>query len=205
MLDRHAVQELLRAGVKPRAVAKQVGVSRRTVERIAGEGAITTGVDGILSAGGEGRAVGRPRVTDAVRKRVEALVLEDSDRPPGEIARLLREEGTPLGLSTVYRVLAIVRSTIPASLQVRFEGVAGEFAQFDFGEVSVRLTDGSRRTVHFAAYRLKYSRWMHVVLVPNERVEALLRKYGYPPDKQERATQTVLEQAAVLSMEWAVG
>ena len=31
-----------------------------------------------------------------------------------------------------------------------------------------------------------------------------LRKYGYPPDKQEKATQTVLEQAELLSGEWAV-
>ena len=30
-----------------------------------------------------------------------------------------------------------------------------------------------------------------------------LRKHGYPPDKQERATQTVLEQAKVLSQDWA--
>jgi transposase len=103
------------------------------------------------------------------------LVLEDPERPPGEICRLLKEEGTPLGLSTVYRVLAGVRATIPAAIQVRFEGVAGEFAQFDFGEVSVRLVDGPRRTVHFAAYRLKYSRWMSVVLVPTERVEPLIR------------------------------
>jgi len=34
-------------------------------------------------------------------------------------------------------------------------------------------------------------------------VKRILRKYGYPPDKQEKATQTVLEQAAVLSLEWA--
>jgi type I restriction enzyme R subunit len=34
-------------------------------------------------------------------------------------------------------------------------------------------------------------------------VKRILRKYGYPPDKQEKATQTVLEQAAVLSAEWA--
>jgi type I restriction enzyme R subunit len=27
--------------------------------------------------------------------------------------------------------------------------------------------------------------------------------YGYPPDKQEKATQTVLEQAEVLSEVWA--
>ena len=36
-------------------------------------------------------------------------------------------------------------------------------------------------------------------------VKRILRKYGYPPDKQERATQTVLEQAEVLCAEWAVG
>ena len=35
-------------------------------------------------------------------------------------------------------------------------------------------------------------------------VKRILRKYGYPPDKQEKATQTVLEQAEALSAEWAV-
>ncbi|TAM99107.1 MAG: type I restriction endonuclease subunit R [Rhodanobacteraceae bacterium] len=34
-------------------------------------------------------------------------------------------------------------------------------------------------------------------------VKRILRKYGYPPDKQEKATQTVLEQAALLSSGWA--
>jgi type I restriction enzyme R subunit len=34
-------------------------------------------------------------------------------------------------------------------------------------------------------------------------VKRILRKYGYPPDKQERATQVVLEQAEVLSQAWA--
>jgi len=34
-------------------------------------------------------------------------------------------------------------------------------------------------------------------------VKRVLRKYGYPPDKQEKATQTVLEQAEALSEEWA--
>ena len=29
-----------------------------------------------------------------------------------------------------------------------------------------------------------------------------LRKYGYPPDKQEKAAETVLEQAEILSTEW---
>jgi type I restriction enzyme R subunit len=34
-------------------------------------------------------------------------------------------------------------------------------------------------------------------------VKRILRKYGYPPDKQEKATQTVLEQAEVLSEGWS--
>jgi len=34
-------------------------------------------------------------------------------------------------------------------------------------------------------------------------VKRILRKHGYPPDKQEKATETVLEQAEVLSEAWA--
>ncbi len=34
-------------------------------------------------------------------------------------------------------------------------------------------------------------------------VRRILRKYGYPPDLQEEATKTVLEQAEVLCAEWA--
>lgn len=34
-------------------------------------------------------------------------------------------------------------------------------------------------------------------------VKRILRKYGYPPDKAEKATQTVLEQAELLSPGWA--
>jgi type I restriction enzyme R subunit len=34
-------------------------------------------------------------------------------------------------------------------------------------------------------------------------VKRILRKYGYPPDLQEAATDIVLEQAEVLAAEWA--
>jgi type I restriction enzyme R subunit len=34
-------------------------------------------------------------------------------------------------------------------------------------------------------------------------VKRILRRHGYPPDKQEKATQTVLEQAALFSAEWS--
>jgi type I restriction enzyme R subunit len=34
-------------------------------------------------------------------------------------------------------------------------------------------------------------------------VKRILRKHGYPPDKQEKATQTVIEQAELIGKEWA--
>jgi type I restriction enzyme R subunit len=34
-------------------------------------------------------------------------------------------------------------------------------------------------------------------------VRRILRKHGYPPDKQEKATLTVLEQAELLCKDWA--
>ncbi len=34
-------------------------------------------------------------------------------------------------------------------------------------------------------------------------VKRILRKYGYPPDKQEKATNTVLEQAKLIAVDWA--
>lgn len=34
-------------------------------------------------------------------------------------------------------------------------------------------------------------------------VKRILRKHGYPPDKQEKATQTVLEQAELIAKDWA--
>ena len=36
-------------------------------------------------------------------------------------------------------------------------------------------------------------------------VRRILRKYGYPPDKQEKATQTFMEQAKLLCGDWAEG
>ncbi|RKU26904.1 DEAD/DEAH box helicase [Candidatus Poribacteria bacterium] len=35
-------------------------------------------------------------------------------------------------------------------------------------------------------------------------VKRILRRHGYPPDKQEKATQTVLEQAEVLCKDWVI-
>lgn len=35
------------------------------------------------------------------------------------------------------------------------------------------------------------------------KVKKILRKYGYPPDKQKKATETVLKQAELIAKNWA--
>lgn len=172
MIDRHAVHALLKAGHSTKDVARQMGVTQRTIQRIAKEGPVQDSDD---ARERRRRGVGRPAVSDRVRQRVKDLLSADPDVAPLELLRQLREEGTPLGESTFYRIFRQEKQTLPVPLMVRFEGVAGEFAQFDFGQTDVRLLDGRTHRIHFAAYRLKYSRWVWVVLVPDERIESLVR------------------------------
>lgn len=172
MIDRHAVQALLEAGLPSKEIALQLGVTQRTIQRVCKEPPVEDGDD---AAERQRRGVGRPRVRDALHQRLRELIDADPVAPPLEYLRQLREEGVRLGESTFYRVLRFEQEQLPAELMVRFEGVAGEFAQFDFGQADVRLLDGRTQRVHFAAYRMKYSRWVWVVIVPDERVESLVR------------------------------
>jgi transposase len=172
MIDRHAVQALLASGQSPKQVAQQMRISTRSVQRIAKEPAIVSADD---TEARRQRRVGRPPVPEPVRQRLRELVAADPEAPPLEVLRQLREEGATLAESTFYRVYRLEKEQVPAELMVRFEGVPGEFAQFDFGVADVRLVDGRTRRIHFAAYRLKYSRWVWVVIVPDERVESLVR------------------------------
>lgn len=143
------------------------------MQRIAKEPPVTESHDGRARSA---RRVGRPPLPESVRRRLCELIGQDPQPPPPlELLRQLREEGVRLGESTIQRVLRLEKEALPSELMVRFEGVPGEFAQFDFGVADVRLRDGRTKRIHFAAYRLKHSRWISVAIVPDERVESLVR------------------------------
>jgi transposase len=171
MLKRHEIQVLRRAGHNTTEVATLAGVSRRSVGRVEAEVAVTH-VD--TAAEIERRRVGRPAKAEPFRE----LVLELLTAEPGlltlELLRRAKLKGYGGSKSAFYELVAAVRPT-PIRPVVRFEGLPGEFSQHDFGEVDVRFVDGTQRRVHFFASRLKYSRWTEVTLVPDERVEALVR------------------------------
>jgi transposase len=91
-----------------------------------------------------------------------------------EILRRARIAGYGGAKTALYSLVSSLRppKTTPV---VRFEGLPGEFSQHDFGEVDVRFIDGRVRRVRFFASRLKYSRWIEVTIVPDQRVESLCR------------------------------
>jgi transposase len=172
MIKRHEVQVLLDAGFTHRQVAQKTGVSKRTVTRIAQEPRI----EGLDEAGiARARQVGRPSQTGEFREAVEAILKEEPDLPTIEILHRLRVRGYEGGKSAVYERVNTLRGPAPSRVMVRFEGLPAEFAQFDFGQVRVGYLGGESETLHFAAYRLKYSRWVHVEVVPNEQIEPLCR------------------------------
>jgi transposase len=154
------------------AVAVQTDVSVQSVRRIEREPAMTHSETTALV---RARHVGRPSIAAPWAPRVEEWLHEDRALPGVEIVRRLREEhGYVGGQSAVYELIRRLRP-VPVAPLVRFEGVPGEFSQHDFGQVEVRYTTGRVERVRFFASRLKWSRVVHVTLVPDEREESLIR------------------------------
>jgi transposase len=171
MLKRHEIQVLRRAGHTLTEVATLSGVSVGTVRRVVDEDAVTT-VDN--EAERDRRQVGRPPKAEAYREVLLAALADDATLRTVELLHRARLAGYTGGKTALYALAQTLRGRGVTPL-VRFEGLAGEFSQHDFGEVEIRYQDGTTVKVHFFASRLKYSRWAEVTLVPDQRVETLVR------------------------------
>lgn len=171
MLKRHEIQVLRRAGHSQREIAKLAGVSERSIRRVEAEASVTV-TD--TAAERRRRKIGRPTKAEAFRAFLVGELAKDADVMSLELLRRARLQGYKGGKSALYGLIAGIR---PAKVKAvaRFEGLPGEFTQHDFGHVDVRFMDGTKKRVHFFASRLKFSRWVQVSLVPNERVESLVR------------------------------
>jgi transposase len=171
MMKRYEIQVLLRAGHSQAEVARLTGACERTVRSVAREAEVTSIDDGLER---RRRAIGRPSKAEPFRELVTRLLADEPGMMSLEVLRRARLAGYTGGKTVLYDLVAAVRPTHLRPL-VRFEGLPGEFTQHDFGEVDVRFLDGSRRRVHFFASRLKYSRFVQVSLVADQRVESLVR------------------------------
>ncbi|MGE5716621.1 MAG: IS21 family transposase [Acidobacteriota bacterium] len=170
-MKRHEVQVLRRAGHRQADVARLTGVSERGVRRIEQEPLVVS-IDDARER--KPRGLGRPSKAEPFRAFVTRVLADEPELLSLEILRRARLDGYAGGKSAMYSLIASLRPK-PVRPVVRFEGLPGEFSQHDFGHVDVRFLDGSKKRVHFFASRLKYSRWVEVSIVPDEREESLAR------------------------------
>ena len=108
------------------------------------------------------------------------------------LARELREanaRGEKLGLSDDELAFYDALGVNDSAVQVLGDGALRDIAR--------ELVETVRRNV-----TIDWTLRENVRANLRRLVKRILRKYGYPPDKQEKATQTVLEQAEVLSADW---
>ena len=110
-----------------------------------------------------------------------------------ELAKKMREEtrrGEGLGLSedevAFYDALEVNDSAVKVLGDETLKTIARELVQAVRNNVTIDWT-------------LKESIQAKLRVM----VKRVLRKYGYPPDKEKRATETVLEQATLLCRDWA--
>jgi transposase len=167
VLKRHEIQVLRRAGLAQAKVAELAGVSERSVRRVEQQPQVTRVQEPT-------RCVGRPAKAEHFRSFLVAELAKDPNIMSLELLRRAKLDGYSGGKSALYELIKELRPEKPRPL-VRFEGLPGEFSQHDFGHVDVRFLDGSKRRIHFFASRLKYSRWVQVTPVDNERAESLAR------------------------------
>src|SRR6266581_4281180 len=112
-----------------------------TVQRVERE-SVVTHIDAARER--ETRGIGRPAKAEPFRAFVvEALAL-DPDLLSVEVLRRAKLKGYGGGKTALYDLISALRPKTVRPL-VRFEGLAGEFSQHDFGHVDVRFLDATKK------------------------------------------------------------
>jgi transposase len=171
LLKRHEIQVLLRAGHSQKDVAARTGVSVDSVVRVRREDEVDEVDD---AAARRERRIGRPSKATPFAESVRSWLGESPSLPTQELLRRAKEAGYAGHKTAFYALVAGLRAPRTAPV-VRFEGLPGEFSQHDFGHVDVTFVDGRKKRIHFFASRLKYSRFVAVTIVEDERVETIVR------------------------------
>ena len=153
------IMELHRQGLSPTAIARQLGIDRKTVRKYIALG---------LEPPSYGPRPSRRKSTDTflpyLRERLAAY--------PGLTAirlwRELRERGFSGAYTAVKRAVQAIRPEPVQPFEIRFETAPGAQAQVDFARFEVTFTDepGAKRIVWLFSMVLGYSRliWGRFVL-----------------------------------------
>lgn len=169
------IRHLHEGGLTNQAIAHAVGCSVRTVYN-ALKGRPPTPEEIASGAMHRDTPLGRRSIVAGLRSVIEPWLHEKRDILVTEILRRVRSQGYKGSDRPIYDLVKEIRPPpLPPSPEVRFDGLPGEFAQFDFGQCRIAFKDGTTSKVRFFEGILKYSRYRHVVIVANEQAETLAR------------------------------
>jgi transposase len=150
-MDRSAVKALKRKGLLVSNIAEQMGMNRKTVSKILQE-----------PTEAKPQVRNRSSAVDAYSEQIRAWL--GRGVPIKRMLELAREADPPFtgGRSEFYRQVEKIRKLVKAEEQevfVRFEGLAGEYCQVDWGEIrNLHFGNGNVSTRYFFCARLKFSR-----------------------------------------------
>ncbi|HSH83174.1 MAG TPA: IS21 family transposase [Herpetosiphonaceae bacterium] len=168
-MERSTIQLLAKRGKSQRQIAKELGRSRTTIQRVLHEP---------VSHAPAKRQ--RASQVDPFRPQIEQRLQQGlSTVRMLELARSDPDQPYPGGrsvFSDMVRRIRLERDRGAADVPVRFEGLPAEYLQVDWGEVRhFPFSQQQPATRYFLACRLKYSRWSWVRFTADMRQETLLR------------------------------
>ena len=176
-MTRLSIHNMSQGGSSQADIAAATGTSLRSVQRILTEPAPTR-ADVVASAMPSGPRRGRPPKADAgIVERIRELLADERNAHLSAMEVLRRAKGWGFegGRSQMAALVKALRPLPRKEPVVLFDGVPGEYAQFDFGEVEVEFSDGRKARIQFFAARLKYSRYMYVEIVVDQCAETVVR------------------------------
>lgn len=147
---------LNRKGLKQRAIARKLGISRNTVKKY---------IDNPALVFEPVKARIRTSKLDPFQKNVEAWIEEDSGYRATWIYDRLFNMGYAGSYEIVKRKVKEIKSESRRVAYMRFETEPGYQAQVDFGEFQVERADGSVKRLYLFSMILGYSRKLYAELI----------------------------------------
>jgi len=162
------IHDLKKQGLSNTAIARQLGISRRTVTRRLQQG---------LEAPAYGPRPQKPRLVAAFEAYLRDRVTAWPDLSAKRLFREIKEQGYRGGYAAVTACLREVR---PPSVQLyerRYETPPRQQAQVDFAYFEIAFTDapGVTQIVWLFTMVLGYSRFLWGRFCPNQKLATVLR------------------------------
>ncbi|QKE93813.1 IS21 family transposase (plasmid) [Lichenicola cladoniae] len=162
------ILDLHRQGLSVSAIARRVGIDRKTVRKY-----IERGLEPPIYQARQPRPAKVAPFHSYLRERVAAY----PDLTGSRLHREIRDLGYAGGYTAVKDFLRGVRPTTPAGFEVRFETPPGRQAQVDFAHFRTVFTDepSVERVVWLFSLVLGHSRMLWGRFVPHQDLQTLLR------------------------------